>query len=151
MLSRGEELLRMFIKRCFPNYKQEYNVRSLGIINPVTKAQLELDIYIPELKIGFEFNGRQHRTDREQAKRDLEKTKQCKQKGIKLIKVWTLTLTNDFYSFLNSKIDEDVMTKPTKKFLNYFQKEADEYKKNIYKMNSKIKSNTFVKVRKCKK
>lgn len=144
MTSRGEQLLRMFIKRCFPKFIQKYNVRDLGIVNTITKAPLEIDIYLPELKLGFEFQGRQHRTDPEQKQRDLTKQIQCKKKGILLIKIWTATLI-DLNEYLLSKLSNYPIKQPSKTFLEYFNKEAIEYKKNIYKMNLNIKSNTFVK------
>ncbi len=57
---------------------------------------LEIDCYIPELKLGFEYNGRQHyehieffhktKEDFEKQKeRDIEKMKRVKEKGIKVI------------------------------------------------------------------
>lgn len=44
-ISRGEILLRMYLKRILPNNRHYYNVRNLGIINKNTNAQLEIDIY----------------------------------------------------------------------------------------------------------
>jgi hypothetical protein len=144
MTSRGEQLLRMFIKRCFPKFIQKYNVRDLGIVNTITKAPLEIDIYLPELRLGFEFQGGQHRTDPEQKKRDIMKQLQCKKRGILLINIWTATLIG-LNEYLLSKLSNYPIKQPSKTFLEYFNAEANEYKKNIYKMNSSIKSNTFIK------
>lgn len=146
MLSRGESLLRAFVKRCFPNYRKEFNFRKAGIINPDTGFPLELDIYLPEVKIAFEFHGRQHRTDEEQRERDKHKRKQCKTLEITLIEVWTDTLTQDLFEVIKGQIKPSVkLVKPNKKFLYEFKHEADEYKKSIYKMNKKLQSNTFIK------
>lgn len=36
------------------------NVRDLGIINPDTRKQLEIDMYYPPWRLGVEYNGSQH-------------------------------------------------------------------------------------------
>jgi very-short-patch-repair endonuclease len=46
----------------------------------------EIDIYIPELKLGFEFNGMYWHSEDE--KRHLEKLNLCTAKGIRLIQFW---------------------------------------------------------------
>ncbi|MGL5716014.1 hypothetical protein [Cetobacterium sp.] len=148
MLSRGESLLRAFVKRCFPSYRKVFNCRETGIINPDTGFPLELDIYLPDIGLAFEFHGRQHRTDEEQRERDKHKRKQCKTLEITLIEIWTDTLTQDLYDIIKKQIKPSVkIVKPKADFLREFKHEAVEYKKNIYKMNKKIKSNTFVKRR----
>jgi hypothetical protein len=58
--SKGELILRELVAEKFPDDYAEYNVRYKGIENPKTGARLEFDIYLPEKKIAFEFNGRQH-------------------------------------------------------------------------------------------
>lgn len=146
MLSKGESLLRAFVKRCFPSYRRLYNFREAGIINPDTGYPLELDIFLPDVKLAFEFHGRQHRTDEEQRERDKHKRKQCKDLQITLIEVWTDTLTQDLFELIKGQIRASIkIVKPQKKFLYEFKHEAEEYKKNIYKMNKKIKSKSFVK------
>ena len=149
MLSRGENLLRSYIKRCFPTYRKEFNFRKAGIINPNTGFPLELDIFLPEINLAFEFNGRQHRTNDEQKERDKIKRKQCKDLQITLIEVWTDTLTKDLYNVIKEQIRASInIVKPNKKFISEFKHEADEYKKMIYKMNKQIKSDNFVTRRK---
>lgn len=73
-----EQALYFYVKKLFPNainhYKEIFNNR------------MELDIYIPELKTGIEYDGRNwHKED----KFYLEKTKYeiCKKHGIRLIRV----------------------------------------------------------------
>ena len=149
--SYGERLLRGFVKKCFPNYELIYNYRGAGIINPDTMQPLEIDIYIHKLKLGFEFNGRQHMTDEAQKHRDKIKREQCKEKGIVLINIWTSTLENNLYERIKTKCDEYniKITKPTAKYIREFNYLAHEYKNNIYKMNQKLKdTKSFVKRRK---
>jgi hypothetical protein len=60
---------------------------------------LEIDIYLPELNLGFEFNGLYWHSDKFKDKLyHLSKTKHFKEKGIRIIHIW-----EDSWS-LNSKI-----------------------------------------------
>ena len=149
-ISYGEKLLRGFVKKCFPKYETLHNYRGAGIINPDTMQPLEIDIYIPGLKLGFEFNGRQHLTDESQRYRDKIKKQQCKKKGIVLITIWTATLTNSLFDKIKFHCDEHgiKIQKPTAKYLREFDILASEYKKNIYKINKTITSKKFVRRKK---
>ena len=50
---------------------------------------LEIDIYLPELKIGFEFNGLYWHSDKYKEKNyHLDKTNYFKDKGIRIIHIW---------------------------------------------------------------
>jgi hypothetical protein len=144
-ISRGEILLRMYLKRILPNNRHYYNVRNLGIINKNTNAQLEIDIYIPALKLGFEFNGKQHHYE-EQKLRDKIKKDFCKKNNITLITIWTNTLDCNLFEYLSNKYPEIPFIKPSKEFLRDFNIEVTKYKKIISKMNKKIKNNNqFIK------
>lgn len=148
MLSYGEKLLRAYLKRCFPEEAPVFNCRSLGIVNPETGFPLEIDIYYPGLGIGFEFNGKQHKSCIEQRERDKSKRKQCKEKRIELFEIWTATLEQDIYKLIVERIPGIKITKPKRAFINDFLQKAVEYKKNIYSMNKEIKSSTFINRRK---
>ncbi|MGL5718659.1 MAG: hypothetical protein ACRCX2_36985 [Paraclostridium sp.] len=149
MLSYGEKLLRSYVKRCFPKQKQLFNFRDAGIINPNTGKSLEIDIYLPDIKVGFEFNGRQHKTDESQRERDKIKRKKCKLLGITLIEVWTGTFDKDLFDVFKEAIPDDIkIKKPNSDFLLWFKAQSRAYKDNIYSMNKKIKSSTFVTRRK---
>lgn len=141
-VSRGENLLRMYIKRILPDYKHYYNVRNLGIINKETNMQLEIDIYLPALKLGFEFNGKQHHFE-EQKNKDKIKREFCKKNDIILISIWTNTLDKNLYLYLSKKYPSIPFIKPSYQFLNDFQLEVDKYKKSIAKMNKKLKNYNF--------
>lgn len=146
MTSAGEKLLRMYIKRCFPGELQIMNDRDAGIINPNTGKALEIDIYLPMIRVGFEFHGRQHRTDEAQRARDKIKRKRAKELGIELFEIWTATLEQDLYTLIRERLPKEIkMSKPDAKFRVFFSAKVAEYKKNIYKMNKKLNSNTFVK------
>ena len=88
-ISRGESKLRKVCKHLFPHCNILYNNRK--ILNG-----LELDVYIPSIKLAIEFNGQQHyRFTRnfhknkdgfdDQLKRDKIKKHLCEIKGINLL------------------------------------------------------------------
>jgi hypothetical protein len=58
---------------------------------------LEIDIYLPELKIGFEFNGLYFHSNKFKDKNyHLNKTNHFKEKGIKIIHIWEDDYDNKF-------------------------------------------------------
>ena len=76
-----ETKLLEFIKE---NYDGEIIENSRNIINPY-----ELDIYLPELKLAFEFNGVYWHNELYKDKNyHLMKTESCLEKGIQLIHIW---------------------------------------------------------------
>lgn len=91
-MSDGADKLLQIVQELFPNQRieLEYNVAERGA--------LFLDIFLPRLKIGFEFDGRQHFEYVEHfhgskdnflraRRRDYEKTERCEQLGITLVRV----------------------------------------------------------------
>lgn len=65
--------------------KQIYN----GVVIKSYRDGLEIDIYIPELKIGFEFNGLYYHSNKFKDKNyHLDKTNYFKEKGIRIIHIW---------------------------------------------------------------
>jgi len=60
-----------------------------GEIIPSYRDGLEVDIYLPELNIGFEFNGLYFHSDKFKEKNyHLDKTNYFKEKGIRIIHIW---------------------------------------------------------------
>jgi hypothetical protein len=79
--SKGEIELYEFIKQ---NYAGKIITNSRSIIGP-----LELDIYLPELNLAFEFNGLYWHSEMEKDKKyHLNKTKLCNEKNIQLIHIY---------------------------------------------------------------
>lgn len=91
-MSKGARELLAIVQEIFPHQRVEleYNV--------ATRGGLFLDIYLPRLKVGFEYDGQQHfeycehfhgsRENFLRAKRrDAEKDELCEQQGITLIRV----------------------------------------------------------------
>ena len=81
LFSEKENLLFEFIKE---NYDGEIIQNSRNIINP-----FEIDVYLPELKLAFEYNGLFWHSDKYRPKNyHLEKTNMCEDKGIKLFHIY---------------------------------------------------------------
>jgi len=80
-MNSGYEIqLRNYIKE---NYSGEIILNSRNIINN------ELDIYLPELKLAFEFNGLYwHSEIKKEKNYHLNKTEDCEKKGIELIHIY---------------------------------------------------------------
>jgi len=79
--SEMEEKLYLFIKK---NYNGEILINSRNIISPV-----ELDIYLPELKLALEFNGLYwHSEAYKNNNYHLTKTEECEKYGIQLIQIY---------------------------------------------------------------
>jgi len=80
-ISNEEIQLHTFINK---NYNGEIIKNSKSLINP-----LELDIYLPELNLAFEFNGLYwHNELHKENNYHLNKTVECEKQGNQLIHVW---------------------------------------------------------------
>ena len=118
----SQRRLYKILTHIYPNTKILYNKRHPDIINPKTNKALELDCFIPELGIAFEYQGAQHQKPnrffhsnisrdsfKELQKRDMVKKKMCKKLGIKLIEVfdgdWDYS-KNDLLRIINSGINK---------------------------------------------
>jgi len=86
-ISKNERNLLDFIKE---NYNSEIITSDRSLIKP-----LEIDIYLPELKLAFEFNGLYwHSEKHKKTKYHIEKTEKCEEQGIQLIHIWEDDWTN---------------------------------------------------------
>ncbi len=91
-MSKGAKELLEIVQQVYPNHRVEleYNI--------ATRGALFIDIYLPRLKLAFEYDGQQHfeynehfHGNRENftraRRRDVEKDELCEQRGITLIRV----------------------------------------------------------------
>lgn len=76
--SLPEQAILFYISRNYPNSVNRYK--------ELFSNGMELDIYIPSLKKGIEYDGPYHKTD-EAVERDANKYKICRENGIQLIRV----------------------------------------------------------------
>jgi len=99
----GTEMeLYKFVKE---NYEGEIITNSKRIIPP-----MELDIYLPELKLAFEFNGLYWHSESQKGKYyHYNKTKKCKDYGIELTHIW-----EDDWVFKNEIIKSIIKNKLNK-------------------------------------
>ena len=82
--SKIEKEILKIVKHLLPNENIIENDRT-QIVNPLIGKNLELDIWIPELKKAIEFNGRYWHISDYAKYKDAEKINQCKKKGIDLL------------------------------------------------------------------
>lgn len=86
-------------------YLEKYNLEA---IHSYKQKGYELDIYIPSMKIGIEYDG--YYWHKNKAKKDLEKNLKCKKDGIKLYRIREgLPSLNDFsIDYIIQKNQEDL-------------------------------------------
>jgi len=78
--SKPQLILNFILKKIFLNKKIHYNYRK--IISPY-----ELDLYVENYKIAFEYDGKRWHEKKDVIERDKEKEKLCKEKNILLIRI----------------------------------------------------------------
>ncbi|GHU67842.1 hypothetical protein FACS1894184_08480 [Clostridia bacterium] len=90
-MRKSEGMLYSIVKGLFPDYSVIYHYRARWL------RALELDIYIPEINIGFEYQGIQHYMPQShlggkvalnhQRDRDAQKASACKSNGTNLVEI----------------------------------------------------------------
>jgi hypothetical protein len=92
--SDGEIALKRALQLVLPHHKPLLNYRHPRLLHSKSGRQMELDVYYKDLRLGFEYQGRQHFKDsfnqggfQRQTHRDREKQAQCKRLSITLIQV----------------------------------------------------------------
>lgn len=148
MLSYGEKLLRNILESLLPEEEIWYNFRPNWLCNPRTGKNLELDVFIPRLKLAFEFHGEQHLSDLGQAQRDNTKRRLCKEQHIKLREITARQLSYFHVCKLltNIRIFNKKINKKASKFkVNYNSRDRRNYDyaiKQYRKQLSKIPGHT---------
>jgi len=103
-VSGSEIMLLNFIRE---NYNGEILLNSRSIIKPY-----ELDIYIPELKLAFEYNGLYwHSEEHKDKNYHLNKTEMCESNDIELIHIWEddwLFKQNIIKSIISDKMSNNI-------------------------------------------
>lgn len=101
-ISNMESKLLNFIK---DNYNGEILTNNRSLISPY-----EVDIYLPDLNLGFEFNGLYWHSELNKDKYyHYKKTKLCEEKGIQLIHIW-----EDDWIYKNDIIKSMILNKLNK-------------------------------------
>lgn len=74
-----EQAIYFYIKQSFPDAISRYTTSSL--------ENMEIDIFIPSLKIGIEYDGKHWHENSVSVNRELRKYELCKKLGIKLLRI----------------------------------------------------------------
>lgn len=82
--SKSELRLKVLLDKVLPTEEYMDNYRPDWLKNPETGYNLELDRFYPNLKIGIEFNGPQHRKKNNEAQWNRDRTKKhlCAKHGV---------------------------------------------------------------------
>ncbi len=83
--SFGEQAVYFYVKKVFPD-----------AINRYHEGRFELDIYIPSINIGIEFDGAYFHNNEESLDREKRKNQKCQELGIKLIRIKDSSTVADF-------------------------------------------------------
>lgn len=114
--SNGERRCLEVLEGIYGKGKLQVQVRPDELRNPKTGRNLELDIYHPEKKLGWEYDGRQHaevvprfhpkgQEDLDaQQRRDALKDELCKKAGIRLTRIPHTVKMNDIESYIISNL-----------------------------------------------
>ena len=111
--SKGEAVTRNVLQKIFR--RPFISIRPDFLYNDVTGHNLEIDCYNDELKLGVEYNGRQHEKYTKffhknyddfkmQKYRDLIKEFKCKERGITLISIPSNVPYNKIEDYLRTKL-----------------------------------------------
>lgn len=124
--NKSEERCREIFESLFPGYKFK-SVRPSFLKNPFSKRNLELDGYNPDIKtplgrgLAFEYDGQQHSVYnphfhrggvedfKYQVAKDSWKDKQCKAKGILLIRIPYYILYPDLERYIMMQLRKNKM------------------------------------------
>ena len=79
-----EQAVYYYVKQIFPDAVNSYK--------DIFKSSMELDIYIPSIKVGIEYDGRVFHSSQSNKLRDARKYSICKSHGIKLIRIYEPTI-----------------------------------------------------------
>lgn len=86
--STGEKDVLSFIKGVYRGVVEE-NAWVLENFKDPSKKKMELDIYLPELKLAVEYNGVfWHSVDRKGKGYHIQKRKACEKQGIRMLSIW---------------------------------------------------------------
>ncbi|MBL4898137.1 MAG: hypothetical protein JKX76_00685 [Colwellia sp.] len=116
--SKGETITRESLRRIFNRPNSFNSIRPDFLKNPVTgnKNNLEIDCYDENLKLGVEYNGRQHyeytpyfhKNKQEflnQKYRDELKRRMCKDNGVNLIEIPYTVKPNKIQGYIMKEIE----------------------------------------------
>ena len=141
-----EQTLYFYVKKLYPDAISRYK--------DIFKNGMELDIYIPSIKVGIEYDGLNwHKTD-EQHQREIKKYKLCRENEIILLRVkdakadYWIDVASKFFWIRNQKRIEDIQN-TIQEVLDYLDPKTNMFTKIPF--NPKLHSDVIVDFDKDKK
>lgn len=132
--SQAERALRQLIQQAKVSYQFSLKMKNLG--SQILERQ-SLDIYIPELKLAFEYNGVYWHSEKyRDSSYHLKKTLECERLGIRLIHIW-----EDDWVFKRSLMERKIKVLLGKEEQRVFARKCSivvptiEQKRNFYQAN----------------
>jgi len=116
-VSKTQDRIYGIIKCLFPKNRVIYNYKHNELRFKGSRRKMEIDIFLPELNLGFEIQGKQHRENIEAwgnslksiKERDKEKAKAAKDNGINLIEIQDNEWDGQLTSFLEILQREEIL------------------------------------------
>lgn len=116
-VSIPEKMIYYYLSKCFNDIQEQYRPDFLN--------GKEIDIYVPSLNVGIEYDGYRWHKD---VQKDINKNNICHKNGITIIRVREPkcpTIENEKYCIITPKITNNGthMTKPIKEIIDIFNKD----------------------------
>lgn len=130
MSSKQQDLFQLKIKEYFGDIRMLKDYRPYWLKNPKTNKNLEIDIYIPRFKIGFEYQGYHHFEKDDQKYRDELKRELAKKRKVYIIEVFEQDLYNDnFIENLFTRCENQIKTGTINQLRNHVRGTATRKRK----------------------
>ena len=84
---KNQKRLFRIVKEIYPEEEIKFDFKHHGMRFKSSNYPMELDIWLPNLNLAFEYQGEQHYDDPKVMKRDEEKRNACEVAGIRLVEV----------------------------------------------------------------
>ncbi len=135
-----EQALYYYIKKIYPNAVNGYR--------DIFENTMELDIFIPEIKYGIEYDGKAFHATEEQYKREYKKFLLCRKKGIKLLRLkegrcnFEKVAYADFTFYIENPKNEEELTAKFQMVIDQIDPESNMFfRKNFFHYSSDVKVN----------
>lgn len=117
-----EQAIFYYVKQAFPSARNRYK-------EMFDKSSMELDVFIPEINVGIEYDGKVFHSKEENRIRDAKKYEICKNKGVILIritdKMQTEVIINCDNKITIPKVDDFCLNYAISKLLFKLNKKVD--------------------------
>ena len=120
--SNVRDMVKKLLKeRDLDKEKVVYNAHPEWLMSPLSRAKLEIDVYIPDLRFAIEIDGLQHLTNEKQAVRDARKDEVLKVWDVDLVRIHTADVRerpDEVMNCLGIHLDKAIADRPARKRLH---------------------------------